>query len=78
MEILDVLNEIFRDIFDDDNLVIERATNADDIDDWDSLSNINIVVAIEKRYQVKFALGELQELQNVGDMVDLIEKKITR
>jgi acyl carrier protein len=46
------------------------------VDDWDSLAHINLVTSIEKRYKIKFALGELQELKDVGDMIDLINLKI--
>lgn len=70
------VQEIFRDIFDDESLVIDGATNAGDIEDWDSLMHINLVVAMEKEFNIKFALGELQGLTDVGEMIDLIEKKI--
>jgi acyl carrier protein len=55
--------------------VIKRETTADDVDDWDSLSHLNLVIAVEMKFGVKFALGELQSLKNVGDMADLVEKK---
>jgi len=70
------LQEIFRDIFDDPTLVITRESNASTIEDWDSLTHTNLVTAIEKQYKIRFALGELQELKNVGDMIDLIRKKL--
>ncbi len=70
------IQEIFRDIFDDESLVIDRESNASTVEDWDSLAHVNLVTAIEKKYKIKFALAELQSLKNVGDMIDLIEKKI--
>lgn len=70
------LQEIFRDIFDNQDLVITRGTSARDIEDWDSLSHINLIVAIEKAFKIKFALGELQELKNVGEMIDLVDRKL--
>ncbi len=70
------LQEIFRDILDQPDLVLTRESNAQNVEDWDSLAHINLVTAIEKRYKVKFALGELQELKNVGDMLDLLHKKL--
>jgi acyl carrier protein len=70
------LQEIFRDIFDDNSLVLTRESSAATIEDWDSLTHTNLVTAIEKRYKIRFALGELQELKNVGDMIDLIQKKL--
>lgn len=66
---------IFRDIFDNESLVIGPSTSGADIEDWDSLSNINLVSAIEKDFRIRFALGELQELKNVGEMVALILRK---
>ena len=75
-EILAQLQGIFQDVFDDDSLVIERKTCDDDIEDWDSLAQINLVVAIEKEFKVKFSLDDLITLNDVGDMVDLIARKI--
>jgi acyl carrier protein len=76
-DLLPEIQEIFRDIFDDSSLVITRDSNASTVEDWDSLAHVNLVTAIEKKYKVRFALGELQELKNVGDMIDLIQKKLT-
>lgn len=70
------VQNIFRDIFDEDDLTIEDSTNSDNIEDWDSLNHINLVSAIEKEFKIKFALGELQDLKNVGSMVDLMMKKM--
>jgi acyl carrier protein len=75
-DLLPEIQEIFRDIFDDTSLVITRDSNASTVEDWDSLAHVNLVTAIEKKYKVRFALGELQELKNVGDMIDLIQKKL--
>ena len=70
------VQEIFRDIFDDDNLEIMNETNSDEIDDWDSLNHINLVSAIEKEFNIRFALGELMTLKDVGAMIDLMDEKI--
>ncbi len=78
MNTMDTLNDIFRQVFDDPSIVIKRETTADDIDEWDSLSHINLVIAVETKFNIKFALGELQALKNVGEMIDLIEKKIRK
>jgi acyl carrier protein len=75
-DLLPEIQEIFRDIFDDPSLVITRDSNASTVEDWDSLAHVNLVTAIEKKYKVRFALGELQELKNVGDMIDLIQEKL--
>ena len=75
-EIFDSVQEIFRDIFDDDDLVINDTTSSDEIEDWDSLNHINLVSAIEKEFKIKFALGELMTLKDVGAMVDLMVEKL--
>ena len=78
MDILKELQPIFQDVFDDEDLVVTNESNAENIDDWDSLSHIRLVVAIEKQFGIKFAFGELQGLKNVGEMITLIEKKIQK
>ena len=70
------IQEIFRDIFDDEKLVIQDSTNSSDIEDWDSLNHINLVVAIESDLNIKFDLEELSNLKNVGAMIDLIIIKL--
>lgn len=77
MKILERLQPIFKDVFDDDDLVVTNESNADSIEDWDSLSHIRLVVAIEKEFNIKFAIGELNELKNVGEMIELISLKIS-
>jgi len=76
METLEILNGIFRQVFDDDTIKVSRETTANDIEEWDSLTHINLAVAVEMKFGIKFALGELQTLKNVGDMLDLIIKKV--
>ncbi|PHR52750.1 MAG: acyl carrier protein [Robiginitomaculum sp.] len=75
-EIFSGVQEIFRDIFDEDDLIIEYSTNSDSIEDWDSLNHINLVSAIEKEFKIKFALGELLTLKDVGAMIDLMNVKL--
>jgi len=75
-ELFEKIQEIFRDIFDNENLKIEESTNSSDIDDWDSLNHINLVVAIESEIKIKFNFDELSTLKDVGAMMDLILKKI--
>ena len=70
--VFSAVQDIFRDIFDVDDLVISNTTNSDEIEDWDSLNHINLVSAIEKEFKIKFALGELMTLKDVGAMVDLM------
>lgn len=75
-KILQELTPIFQDVFDDEELTITAETNAGDIEDWDSLAQIRLIAAMEKRFSIKFNFGELQTLKNVGDMVQLIQKKV--
>ncbi|MEH6450102.1 MAG: acyl carrier protein [Oleispira sp.] len=75
-EILSVTQEIFRDIFDEDDMLIQDSTNSDDIEEWDSLNHINLVTSIEKEFNIRFALGELVSLKNVGEMLNLIIEKL--
>jgi acyl carrier protein len=75
-DILAALQPIFRDILDQPDLVVNAESNAATVDGWDSLAHVNLVTAIEKLYRIRFALGELQELNNVGEMVTLIEAKV--
>jgi len=75
-QILADVQEIFRDVFDEEDLEIKDETNAADIEDWDSLAQIRLTVAIEKKFGIKFAFGELQKLNNVGEMIDVIKDKV--
>lgn len=74
--LLPEVQEIFRDVFDEPDLVITRHSNAENVENWDSMTHVNLVTAIEKRYKVKFALGELGGLKEVGDLLDLLAKKL--
>ena len=71
-EIFDSVQQIFRDNFDDEELIITRETCADDIEDWDSLEHINLIVAVEKKFGMKFSMEDVRGLKNVGDLLDLI------
>ena len=72
--IFDAVQEIFRDNFDDEELVITRETCADDIEDWDSLEQINLLTAMERKFGLKFQLSDVRDLKNVGDLLDLIDR----
>ena len=75
-EIMEKVQMIFRDVFDDDELIITDSTNSSDIEDWDSLEHIALVVSMEKEFGLKFDLKEVNKLANVGEMVDLIASKL--
>lgn len=71
-EVFEKLTRIFRRIFDDKRLVIDRNTTADDIDDWDSLEHITLISAVEKEFKIRFTMKEVSSMRNVGEMVDII------
>ena len=75
MNTLEKVQTIMRDVFDLPELQVTPALTAQDVEEWDSISHISLVVALEKEFSIRFALGELQSLQNVGEMLALIEKK---
>lgn len=75
-EIYIKLNSIFRDLFDDDSITINKNTTANDIEDWDSLEHINLIVAVEQEFGIKFAMADVISMKNVGDMVKIIESKL--
>jgi acyl carrier protein len=74
-ELLPQIETVFQDVFDDNRLSIQAETTANDVPGWDSLANIRLIFAVEKEFKVKFALGEIQELKNVGEMAALIARK---
>ena len=71
-EIYKQLDEVFQDVFDDESIHVSDSTTADDIEDWDSLEHINLVVAIENKFGIKFNMSEVTSMKNVGEMVDII------
>ena len=75
-EVFEILNEIFRDNFDDESIDLKDETSAEDIEDWDSLEQINLIVVIQDRFGIHFNIEEVNAMQNVGEMVDFILKKV--
>lgn len=78
MDVLTELNGVFREVFEDETLNVTRSTTAMDIDVWDSIAHMILISVVEQKFGIKFALGELPTLQNVGDMVDIIEKRLVK
>lgn len=74
-QILEEVQEIFRDVLDNEEIVLASETVADDIEEWDSLSHIQLIVAIEKHFKVKFSSKEILSWKNVGEMVDALAAK---
>lgn len=74
-EILKQVNNIFIDVLDDEDIVIEEKTQAKDVDEWDSLTHIQLVVAIEKHFKIRFTSKEIQSWNDVGEMFNTIQEK---
>ena len=74
-QMLEQLNEVFQDVFEDEDLQVQAQTSARDIDDWDSLMHVNLVLAVESRFDVRFTSTEVARLKDVGELMALVEKK---
>ena len=72
------LQSVFVDVFDDEDLTICNSTNSDDIEEWDSLNHIALVLSIEKCFNIRFMTGEVQSLKDVGEMIELLEEKLNK
>lgn len=75
-EAFEKLNEVFADVFDDEDIEVNEDTTADDIEEWDSLEHINLVVAVENAFGIKFNMGEVNSFKDVGAMVDVILERV--
>lgn len=74
-EIYERLNEVFRDFFDDDTIEVNDSTTADDIEDWDSLNHITLIDAVESEFGVRFTMGEVSGMKDVGEMAAIIKER---
>jgi acyl carrier protein len=74
-EILSGLQEIVREVFDNDAITLTPSTTAADIEGWDSVNHINIVVAAEVRFRIKFKTAELESMKNIGDFIAIIQRQ---
>ncbi len=74
-QILDEVQAIFRDVLDNEDIVLASETTADDIEEWDSLTHIQLIVAIEKHFKIRFTSREILSWQNVGQLIDSIAAK---
>ena len=75
MNIMDSLTEVFRSVFEDDAIILKPEMTANDVQGWDSLSHVVLILAIENRFKIKFNHKELLTLKNVGDLIKSIESK---
>ncbi len=81
MSVRDVMQGLFQDVFDDPDLEISDELTADDVELWDSLEHINLIIATENRFKIKFTTAEMSRLkehdQNVGSFIQMIESKLS-
>lgn len=71
-----IVQDIIRDVLDNDSLLISDTMSAQDVDNWDSLAHISIITAIEKQLTIRFNISEIESMDNIGTMIHLIEKKL--
>lgn len=76
MTTLDTLTEVFRQVFDDPSIALTPETTADMVEGWDSLSHINLILAVENRFNIRFKQKEVMGFKNVGDLARCIEDKL--
>jgi acyl carrier protein len=69
------LNDVFHDVFDDDQIVLTPQLSADDVDGWDSLKHVRLLLTVERTFKIKFSVSEIARLKNVGDLAALIQSK---
>ena len=69
------LNKVFQDVFDDYTIVVRPSTTAADIEDWDSLEHITLISAVERAFKMKFKMGEISSMKNVGEMAAIIQAR---
>lgn len=72
---LEQLQAVFRDVFEDDELTISRETSAEDVDGWDSLMHVSLMINVERVFAVKFSTTQVAALKNVGELMDLIDSR---
>jgi acyl carrier protein len=77
LEILEQLTEVFQMVFEDDEIEIDRHTTANDIDGWDSMSHMTLLMAIEEDFEIEFEEWEVSDLSDVGELIDLITEKLS-
>lgn len=76
IEVLEALTPVFREVLDDSALVLRDNMTAADVEGWDSLNHIDLIVAIEKKFKVRFTTSEVTSLKNVGELADLVQAKL--
>ena len=74
--IFERVNKVFQTVFDDETISVNENTTSNDIEDWDSLEHISLIVAIEQEFNIKFSMSEVSNMKNVGEMVNIITSKM--
>ena len=74
-QVLLKLNEVFRDVFDDESIELNEHSTVSDLEDWDSLEFVNVLVAVMQTFNIKFSIEELKDLENIGALADLIVRR---
>jgi acyl carrier protein len=77
MEITEKLTAIFQEVFDDQTIALREEMTADDVDAWDSLSHVNLMIAIELAFDIEFKQNEIQGFDNVGELIKNIKEKVS-
>jgi acyl carrier protein len=77
VDVLSRVTDVFREVFDDEELTVARETTAADVSGWDSLMHVRLVLALEKAFGVRFSSSEVASLANVGELVDVLDRKVT-
>ena len=73
-DIYERLNRVFREVFNDDTITVNASTTAADIDDWDSLTHIQLIAAVEDEFGVKFSMKQVSSIKNEGEMAEIISE----
>lgn len=77
MELTEKLTNVFREVFDDETIILHDEITADDVDEWDSLSHVNLMIAIELAFNIEFKQNEIQSFENVGALIENIKEKLS-
>ena len=75
-EILEQVSNVFADTLDEDNITLSESSTADDVEGWDSLTHVQLVVAVERKFKIRFTAKEIQSWKNVSEMIDSISSKV--
>ncbi len=78
MDTMGTLAEVFRQVFDDPEITLKPETTADDVEGWDSLSHVNLIMAVENRFNIRFTHKEVVGFKNVGDLARCVESKLSK